>query len=501
MTTTIFLRNTWTAVKSDDRAMLEHARDMSSFTMTNWQIRRSKWMDRLRSEKRVCKEPSSSCTCEWCRADKWDGKKFFGKNVGGGVEIPTGVAFTFIRLMRVLGEELIIHNERESPPPLPDVDWSLKREPRPYQQDAVDAILNAGGRGIIKSPTASGKTVMMAMLVGHLKCTAIIKVPRLVLMDQVRQELLDTLNIDESEIGTIGRGKFEPSMITITTTQSLANLLKKKEDWRTLMGLHMKYGWGLLIEDEVHHGSTTTSFDTSMAIDAFYRVGFSATPLMREDGENVKIIGAFGEIVHEIAQEPLVASGWLIKPEIKFLPTKAIPTASGDKWQQVYEMGIVFNRDRNLRVIATANKLHGEGRSTLIFVDRIDHGNELLNLAESYAGHKMEFVHGDHPDREDIIARFKAKELKTMISTEGIIGEGFDFRGLDAIIIADGGKSSIQTLQKVGRAMRPEDGKVDCKIYDFGDKGKYLTDHAMIRKTTWLKHGFQLDLSDTPYLR
>jgi superfamily II DNA or RNA helicase len=500
MTTTITVRNIWTTVHSDDPKMIDHARDVASFTMKNWPIRRTKWMERLRKENRQHTGASPGCRCEWCRAERWDGKRFIGQNVGGGVEIPSGCTSIFIQLLRVLGEQIIINNCRELPPEL-DADWPLKREPRPYQTEALEAVLSAGGRGIIKSPTASGKTFMMAMLISKLKRTVLIKVPKLVLMKQIRQELLDTLDIDENDIGTISGGKFEPSLITIITTHSLANLLKKRDEWMKLMHLHLKYGWGLLIEDEVHHAASKTSFETSMMIDSYYRVGFSATPLMREDGENIKVVGAYGEIVHEIDSDPLIASGWLIKPEIKFLPSRHIPTTRGDKWADVYNMGIVYNQERNRKVVDIANRMHLEGRSTLVFVDRIEHGKELINLAASHASHPIEFVHGSNPDREDILSRFKNKELKTLISTEGIIGEGFDFRGLDALIIADGGKSVIQTLQKVGRAMRPDEGKIDCKIFDFADRGKYLTDHALARKTTWLKHGFQLDLSDTQYLR
>jgi len=501
MTTTITLRNTWTAIKSDTPAMLDHARDIASFTMQNWQIRRTKWMSRLRSEGAEHKRPEAGCSCEWCRANNWDGKQFIGKNVGGGVHIPTGCVNTFITLLRVLDEEIIIKNERTFPPELPDVDWTLKREPRPYQTEALEAVLKAGGRGIIKSPTASGKTFMMAMIIGHLKRTTLIKVPSLTLLDQIQKEIINTLNVNEGDVGMIGRSKYEPSLITVTTTHSLANLVKKPDEWKDFMGLHNQYGWGLLIEDEVHHGATKTSFDTSMNIDAYFRIGYSGTPLMREDGENIKTIGAYGEIIYNVDPEPLIATGWLIRPEIKFIPVKAIPASNDTTWQQMYEMGIVHNQDRNRKVIDMANRMYLEGRSTLIFVDRIEHGEELLNFAVGHASHTVEFVHGEHPEREDIIKRFKEKSLKTMISTEGIIGEGFDFRGLDAIVIADGGKSAIQTLQKVGRVMRPEDGKVDCKIFDFADRGKYLTDHALQRKTTWLKHGFQLDLSDTPYLR
>ncbi|MBD3405083.1 MAG: DEAD/DEAH box helicase [Candidatus Lokiarchaeota archaeon] len=500
MTTTLIIQNIWTKIYSDDPSMLDYAEEVASFTMKNWEIRRNKWMERLRKERRVCQSSSATCSCEWCRALRWDGKKFIGRKFGESLWIPTGCTSTYLSLLRVRGEEIIIENERTRPPVLQDVDWSPKREAREYQEEAIQAILK-NGRGIIKSPTASGKTVMIALLIGRLKTTTLIKVPRIVLMKQMYREITNTINIHPNDIGMIGDGKYEPSLITITTTQSLASIMKRPKDWNELMDIHRSYGWGMLIEDECHHGSTNTSYNTSMKIDAYYRIGFSATPLMREDGENIKTIGAYGDIIHDIKKAPLIENGWLIDPRITFIPVKSIPSSSGDRWQDMYQMGIVYNRERNRKIINIANDMFAEGRSTLIFVDRIDHGEELLNMASSDATHEVEFVHGTHDERDELLKRFKQRDLMTLISTEGIIGEGFDFKGLDALVIGDGGKSAIQTLQKVGRAMRPEDGKVDCKIFDFADRGKYLTDHAISRKTTWMKHGFEVDTSQTPYLR
>ena len=143
-----------------------------------------------------------------------------------------------------------------------------------------------------------------------------------------------------------------------------------------------------------------------------------------------------------------------------------------------------------------------EGRSTLIFVDRIDHGEVLENMAPSLfiLKDKIRFVHGTHPEREQMIDDFRTGKLSVLISTEGIIGEGFDFRGLDAMIIADGGKSYIQTIQKRGRGMRVEEGKVDLKMYDFADRGKYVGEHSLRRKTSYESNGFTVDITDTPYL-
>lgn len=500
MLTTITTDDIWSVIRSSDLEALELARKIAGYQQIGWERARQSWLKKLALQGRA-----NESDWEYKRAIKWEGWRFIGAECGHNcLRIPTGCVKMFIMAAGALGKEMKFYNERVQPRQLADVDWSLKpeREPRPYQDEAMKAVIEAGGRGIVQSPTASGKSYMMAMLISHYKTTALIKVPRLIILDQIVKELEENLNINEGDVGFIGRSKYEPSLITVTTTQSLANILKDKIRWNDFMNLHRDHGWGLLIEDEVHHGASKTSYDTSMAIDAHYRVGYSATALDREDNENIKIIGAYGEIVYNVPSEPLVENGWLIRPTIKFLPSKPVPMDSNAKWQAVYNTAIVYNHNRNLDIIEIAGNMLDEGRSTLIFVDRIDHGEQLENMAPSLSKlkDKVRFVHGTHPDRDDIIDQFRKRRLPIMISTEGIIGEGFDFRGLEAIIVADGGKSYIQTVQKVGRGMRIEVGKSDVKIFDFGDRGKYVGEHALRRKTSWEAHGFKVDITDTPYM-
>jgi len=44
------------------------------------------------------------------------------------------------------------------------------------------------------------------------------------------------------------------------------------------------------------------------------------------------------------------------------------------------------------------------------------------------------------------------------------------------------GKSSTRALQRIGRVLRPFDGKDHATIYDFMDTAKYLSSHARARK-------------------
>lgn len=497
MTTRLAIDNIWTRIESDNIEFLNTAEKIASYRQQNWEQARKAWLKKLERAGR-----NNESDWEYKRAIEWDGWRFIGEYITNDVmKIPTGCLTMVLDVGAALHEKMTFVNDRRRPVPL-DVEWRLKddKRPRDYQDDVFGRVVDAGGRGVVQSPTGSGKTFMIAHLITHYKTTTLIKVPRLVIMDQIIEELKELTTISEEHIGFIGRSKYEPSLVTVVTNSSLYNLKKDPKKWHELVDLHPKHQWGLLIEDEVHHGASKTSYEPTMSLDTFHKIGFSATALDRQDGENIKIIGAYGQMICDVPVEELIENGYLVRPTVKFLPTRPVPTSRSDGWMEVYNMAIVFNSDRNIKMVNIANMLEKQERSTLVFVSRIDHGEELLRLCKMN-GVDADFAHGTHPEREDIISRFKNRELAVMIATEGIIGEGFNFKGLNGIIIGDGGKSFIKTIQKPGRGTRPEDGKDDLLVYDFADRGKYVGDHSRERKADWIDYGFEVDITDTPWLR
>ena len=75
-----------------------------------------------------------------------------------------------------------------------------------------------------------------------------------------------------------------------------------------------------------------------------------------------------------------------------------------------------------------------------------------------------------------------------------IFDEGVDTPEVDALIMAAGGKSSIETLQRLGRGMRAkEDNRVF--VFDFYDTTHiYLNRHAEARRKTCEAAHYQTDV-------
>lgn len=492
----------WCDLITNNEQLLEIAREESSYEVEGWQyIKKNKLQDAENAG-------NADSVKYWT---DWDGRfgvyrTIFDSKGDKGIMFPTGLLERILlRFQLECDEKIAILDQMKA--------WSIHRDPvcykksftaRDYQNDCIKHIKdNHIYRGIIKSPTGSGKTVMGAMLIKDNYVPTLIIVDKTVLIKQWKKTLLDTLDIPESEVGTVqGKAKFNPSYITIITQQSLNKWRKKQtEEWHMLMNLHGQDGWGQVIRDEVHHAGSEDGFETMMHIKGFLRWGFSATPDMRQD-QNLKQIACIGEIIYTIGAERLIAHEFLAKPEIKFLPTARLVFDWHDKYRQVYREGITYNEARNRQVVNESCS-KAQGKSVLVFVDLIEHGKLLESMMSDTApmyGITVEFVYGNHPDRDEIFKRFESRQTNVMIATEGLIGEGYDYKAIDTVVIANGGKGGIRSVQKIGRGMRVTETKKTVQILDFADRCKYLGSHAKARAGIWREWGFEPNIDDTPWL-
>ena len=88
--------------------------------------------------------------------------------------------------------------------------------------------------------------------------------------------------------------------------------------------------------------------------------------------------------------------------------------------------------------------------------------------------------------RKRIVAAFKDGQIDVLISSV-ILEEGFDFAGLEFLILAGGGKAEHRQVQRIGRGMRVAEGKASLTVIDFMDKGKWLGEHSRQRAKAYRK--------------
>lgn len=333
----------------------------------------------------------------------------------------------------------------------------LGPELREYQREAVLTALQKGC-GVISLPTGAGKTMIGLKLIHALDCPTLVVVHTKELLYQWVDEIKRVLDY---RAGIVGDGHKEFKPITVGMVQTLAKLDIPRFD--------------MLILDEAHHVPANTFFRVAMKLSTPYRFGLSATP-KREDGADLKIFAGVGEICANITAEKLIDLGYLAKPKFIFYDLPAIRLPAN--WHRAYRDGIVLNEYRNNLIAGIVNDLVLDGYRVYVHVERINHGEILASLID------CPFVSGkDSSDkRQSVLDAFKSGRLRAMVST--LLGEGVDIPQMDAIILAQGLKTSIGTIQKIGRALRVRDDKKEAIIVDFIDKGRYLSKHFEERYKT-----------------
>jgi superfamily II DNA or RNA helicase len=238
----------------------------------------------------------------------------------------------------------------------------------------------------------------------------------------------------------------------------------------------------MVIVDEAHHASNYNS-QYGEVLSQLYdkvRIGFTAT--LPVDQANVMMIeGLFGSILENVTVEEGVKQMFLVKPKVRLLnvPINSL-VADLTKYPEIYKRGIVDNRARNYSVIETISEYSKQGRTCLIMVKEIKHGNNIIDLADK--DWSIQFVQGlkDSDEREAIKRLLSSKRIDAVISTS-VWREGINIPSLDVVINAAGGKSDLATMQAIGRGIRTFKGKSELIIVDFLDPYKYLAEHAIAR--------------------
>lgn len=62
---------------------------------------------------------------------------------------------------------------------------------------------------------------------------------------------------------------------------------------------------------------------------------------------------------------------------------------------------------------------------------------------------------------------------------------GVDIKTISGLILAGSGKSSVKSLQRIGRIVRSSKNKNYAAVIDFYDQTKFLKKHSLLRYKTY----------------
>ena len=350
---------------------------------------------------------------------------------------------------------------------------NIPLEVRDYQlKSFVHAIRNK--RILLLSPTASGKSLIIYLIIRHLQIEnrkGLLIVPTTSLVEQMYKDFADYGYDSEQYCHRqySGKEKHTNKFLTITTWQSIYK--NDKEYFEQ---------FDFVLGDEAHQfkAKSLTTILTGCS-NASYRIGTTGT-LDGTQTHKLVLEGLFGPVYKATSTAELMEKGQLAAFKIKCLILKydeSICKQARD-WDYQSEIDyIVKSKPRNEFIKNLVLSLKGNTLVLFQFVEK--HGKELHALIKEHAKNRhVFFVFGgtDVEIRESVRAITEKEKDAIIVASYGTFSTGVNIRNLHNIVFASPSKSRIRNLQSIGRGLRLGDNKEEATLFDISDDfriGKY----------------------------
>lgn len=383
-----------------------------------------------------------------------------------------------------------------------------KFKPRDYQLEVTN-LAEKKESGIIRMCTGSGKTSVIAMIAGRFNVRTVIYVIGIELLYQMKETIERILGV---KCGMVGDGICDivdginictiwtaaqafGEKIEITDNDLTSDSSKKYKDASKKKIQKMVKEAELFVLDECQYAAAKSlQFIHRISVSARYRFLLSGTP-WREAGDDILIEAVSGPKFYDLPASKLIDDGVLVPPKIYFINVPKMKFLNGT-YQTIYDNYIVKNTTRNSLIVDAARKLVQNGRRVLILISKVEHGKILYDtLSEEFSVDSLNGTTSSEA-RMSAIDSIRRGKINILIASK-IFDQGIDIPELDALILAGSGKSSARALQRIGRVIRPSEGKKWANVIEFMDNAKYLESHSKARlKIYQSEPGFQIKVEE-----
>ncbi len=371
---------------------------------------------------------------------------------------------------------------------------------RDYQEEALSAWRQAGGRGVVVLPTGAGKTNLALLAIAAKMRPTLVVAPTLDLVRQWHERLTDAFALP---VGVIGGGEHDVQPLSVSTYDSA---------WMHMD--HLGRRFGLLVLDECHHLPGAAWAELARMSLAPFRLGLTATP-ERADGRHELLDELVGPLVYRREINDL-AGDWLADYETRRLEVDLDDDerAEHDEARAIY---LAFVRERRLGIGAPggwgrflrATASSDEGRAALAAYRR---QKQLARAARGKLTVTARLVHEHRRDRaliftddnatayaisrtlllpvithqtkvrerSDILARLRDGRYRAVV-TSRVLNEGIDVPEANVAVIVSGSASVREHVQRLGRILRPRDGK-QALLYELVTAGTAETSTSERRR-------------------
>ena len=373
-------------------------------------------------------------------------------------------------------------------------------KPRDYQVNAVEHAIRTN-RALLLSPTASGKSLIIYILVRYYQLLIqetqqdkiLILVPTTSLVEQMYSDFID-YGWQEEYMQKIysGHDKNVTKKVVIST-------------WQSIYKFPTKYfeQFGCVIGDEAHlfKAKSLTSILTKLHL-CKYRFGLTGT-LDGMQTHRLVLEGLFGTLNKVITTKELIDKKTLAEFKIRALvltyPEHECKLVKDMNYQDEIDF-IVTHPKRNEFIKDLTLALKGNTLVLFQFVEK--HGSVIYDMIKSNTDRKVFYVFGgtDTQTREDIRAITEKERDAIIVASYGTFSTGINIRNLHNIVFSSPSKSRVRTLQSIGRGLRRSETKDSAILFDIADdltyksKRNFTINHFMERINIYNEEQFDYEI-------
>jgi DNA repair protein RadD len=326
---------------------------------------------------------------------------------------------------------------------------------------------------LIVLPTAWGKSILTAFVAKSIEDKLLVLQPSKELLEQNYKKYVSLCEFETGAgIYSASFGRKEVNKITYATIGSIKNL----------GAMFKKLGFTKLLIDEAHlyPREADSMLGTFLSESGITHVlGITATPIKLQQntdlsgGRYSKLVmltsrskkgNFFKDIIHVGQVGEMVEMGFWSRLEYK--------VTGFDASKLVYNSSKSEYTDESIEKAFISNNIHeqikqqlnenSDRKHILVFVPSV---SEAITLSREYSDSAA--IYGDmkKDDRARVIDDFRSGRTRVMFNVR-VLSTGFDYTGIDCIILGISTASVALFYQILGRGTRIDTGKKDCLIID-----------------------------------
>lgn len=346
---------------------------------------------------------------------------------------------------------------------------------RDYQVEVINSFLS-NPQCLQEVATGAGKTIITAALSSSVEPygRSIVVVPNKSLVTQTEADYINM----KLDVGVFfGDRKEWNRTHTICTWQSLNSLLKKSKDGETELTIKdFIDGVICIIIDEAHgiKADALKTLLTGVMANIPIRWGLTGT-IPKEKFESQALRVSIGDVVNRISASELQDKGVLAQCHVNVLQTQEIVDYKN------YQKELTYLVTDNQRLDWIANKVSNMKitGNTLVLVDRITTGKELVSRIKNSVFISGETKANDRKDQYDEVA---SSQDKVIVATYGVAAVGINIPRIFNLVLLEPGKSFVRVIQSIGRGIRKAEDKDFVQIWDITSASKFSKRHLNQRK-------------------